>query len=290
MTAQRNDHPKAWHPKLLDDRGLKFENVRLDEINVDASYQRPLSRAKIESMWETFDPAELTAIVVSRRSDGSLWALDGQHRIELLQRVGKAVVLADVREGLTIEEEARLFYRLNTGQTRVSSWDTFRARLRAKEPVAVRIEELVTRHGFFIGRNIDGGISATTALELAYDLGRLEKTLAVIATVWPNDKTALESPIILGLANFLAQLDSSDNYDDGQLLTSLDKIPASGILRRAKELSLETGRTNQRGSLVAYAIRDAYNGLLVRGSRPKKQLHAAILTRGAGKARALRRG
>jgi hypothetical protein len=287
----RAERPKTWHPKLLDDRGLKFESVRIEDINVDASYQRPLSRAKIDQMWEKFDPAEMTAIVVSRRADGSLWALDGQHRLELLSRLGKAVVLADVREGLTVEQEAHLFYRLNTGQTRVGSWDTFRARLRAREPIAVRINEIVERHGFHLGRDIEnGGISATSALERAFDMGRLDKTLSIISTVWPNDRVSLEASIILGIAVFLASSDSDPVYEDEQLLASLDKIPASGILRRAKELALETGRANQRGSMVGYAVRDAYNGLLVRGSRPKKQLYAAIVARSVTNRTVLRRG
>ena len=288
----KSDPVKEWHPALLDDRGLKFETVRIADINVDPAYQRPLRETKINMMWRTFDPAELTAIVVSRRDDGGLWVLDGQHRIELLTRLGKTVVLADVREGLTREQEAHLFYRLNEGQTKVGSWDKFRARMAAKEPVAMRIAEIIGKHGFHVGRSDeDHAIQAVSALEDIYSIGRLDKTLAIISTVWPNDKTAREAVILQGMGAFLQTFDGQMGWDDGRILEVLDKIGPSAIQRRAREIQLETGRSYQRGATIAIAFRDAYNGLMTRGSKPKVQLYGMPLINWSGvRARTQHRG
>lgn len=271
--------PKAWDPRLLDDRGLHFEPVVIDKVQVDPAYQRPLREAKISRMLAEFDSAELTAIVVSRRPDGSLWALDGQHRLELLRRLGKKVVLADIREGLSLEQEARLFYRLNEGQTQVGAWDKFRARITAKEPRALRIQAIVEKHGYHLthASKEHNGIQAVSALESVFNWGRLDKTLSVLSTVWPNDAAAREATVLLGTGLFLLTFDAHEGYDEGRILVALDKVPPSEVLRKARDYAVDTGRTGYQGQLVAVVLRDAYNGRLSRGSKPRKQLTGAIV-------------
>lgn len=285
---------KGWDTRLLDDKGLHFEPVKLEDLNIDPLYQRPLRATKLSKMIEEFNPDELTAIVVSRRSDGTLWVLDGQHRVEVLSRLGKAVVLGDIREGLTREQEAFLFYRLNEGQTAVGAWDKFRARLASKEPVAVRINGITEEAGFRIilhsGSTADERhIAAVSSLERLYNIGKLKTTLEVIGAVWPHDKGAVQSYVLQGLGAFLFSFDGDPAFEVGQLLTSLDQVPVSSIVKRAKQLQVETGRAGQQGQMYGYAIRDAYNGHFHRGSRPKKQLYGQVRGLVAG-SRAVNRG
>lgn len=287
---RRQPAPDALDKRLLDDAGLKFESVRLDDINVDPSYQRPLRAAKIDEMLATFDPKEITAIVVNRRIDGSLWVLDGQHRVELLRRLGKSVVIADVREGYDHEMEARAFYRLNRGQTKVSAFDEFRSRVAGNEPSATRIVDIIERHGYHIGRQSEErAIQAVSALEAAFNMGKLNATMSIIATVWPMDAASRSANIIVGLATFLLNFQGRDDYDDGRLLEVLDKLTPTAIQRRAQEIQLQTGRSANRGWTVAIAIRDAYNGEMTRGNRPKHKLHAMPI-QFTGKTRVPQRG
>jgi len=284
--------PKEWDNRLLADAGMHLEYLNIDDIQVDPSYQRALREYRIAHMIEHFDPAELTAIVVHKRTDGTIWVLDGQHRVELLRRLGKSVILADVREGYSIELEAHYFWRMNAGRKDPNSWEKFHARLRSKEPTATRILEIVEKAGFHLELHSReaGDISAVSALETIFNMGKLEKSLNVIATVWPNDKVSTESAVILGMGSFLLSYDGHENYDDGQLLTALEKIAPSAILRRAREIQIETGRSGQRGSTVVLAIRDAYNGAMSRGSKPKRQLYGAPIVGWTSNRMTLRRG
>lgn len=281
---------KAFDPKILDQKEILRQYVRLDDLNVDPSYQRHLYESRLGVMTSSFDPDRLLTIVVSRRADGSLWIIDGQHRCEALRRMGKSIVLADVREGLTHEREAILFWQLNSGASRPTAWEQFQARVTGKEPNALAIVAIVERHGFHVGRvTEDRGIQAVGALESVFNMGRLDKVMAIISTAWPMDRTAREASIIHGLGNFLLSYDNQEHYDDGRILEVLDKISPSQILRRAKEIELETGRSFQRGSTVTVAFREAYNGQLTRGARPKHKLEGMPITNwGKGKTRRVR--
>jgi hypothetical protein len=271
---------KGYDPRLLDQKEINRDYVRLDELNVDPSYQRRLYESRLAKLTSKFEPDLIQTIVVSRRSDGTLWVLDGQHRCEALRRLGKSVVLADIREGLSHEREAILFWQLNSGSSQPTAMEQFLARITGQEPIATAIVNIIERHGYHVGRfSEDRGIQAVGALETVYNMGRLDKTMAIISTVWPMDKTSREASIIQGLGQFLLTYDSDPHYDDGRTLETLDKVTPSALLRRAKEIELETGRSFQRAATVTVAFRDCYNGLLVRGARPKHKLEGAPIVR-----------
>jgi hypothetical protein len=283
--------PQAFSPALLDQKEIKREYLKIADLNVDPSYQRRLYETRIANITGRFDPDLIQTIVVSRREDGTLWLLDGQHRVEALRRLGKSVVLADVREGLSHEREAILFWRLNSGSSRPTSFEQFQARLTGLEPIAVGISKVVEKHGYHVGRVAEpGGIQATSALETVYNMGRLDKVLSILSTAWPMDRMARESAVIMGLGSFLLTFDGDAHYDDGRLLVAMDAVSPSAIMRRAKEVELETGRSFQRGQTVTVAFRDAYNGKMVRGSRPKKQLKGRPIVRWTRDRRASRVG
>jgi len=275
-----NDKTKAFAPRLLDQKEIVRDYVRLADLNVDPSYQRKLYESRLSKITTNFDPDLIQTIVVSKRADGTLWVLDGQHRCEVLRRLGKSVVLADIREGLTHEREAILFWMLNSGSSQPTSWEQFMARITGNEPIATAIVSIVERHGYHIGRiTEDRGIQAVGAVETVYNMGKLDKTMAIISTVWPMDKGAREASIIQGLGQFLLTYDGDPIYDDGRTLEALDKVTPSALLRRAKETELETGRSFQRAATVTIAFRDCYNGLMTRGARPKHKLEGAPIIR-----------
>jgi hypothetical protein len=285
MTQQRRRRslpptPSAFDSALLGQKEIKREYLKIEDLNIDPSYQRRLYEDRLARITTKFDPDLIQTIVVSKREDGTYWILDGQHRVESLRRLGKSVVLADVREGLTHQREAILFWLLNSGTSKPTSYEQFVARLAGEEPAAVAITKITEKNGYHVGRVAeDGGIQAVSALETVYNMGRLDKTLSILSTVWPMDRTARESNIILGMGQFLLTYDGLNSFDDGRVLTALDQITPSAILRRAKEVELETGRSFQRGQTVVVAFRDAYNGKMIRGQKPKRQLFGVPIVR-----------
>ena len=240
-------------------------NIHYNNITIDGfkGYQRQLNPHKIEKMVDEFDPREITAIVVSQRADGGYWVLDGQHRLEALRLLGKQVVLADVRTGMTIPEEALLFYRLNAGQTRVAAWDQFQARISAQDHTAMTIVRLIEERGYHLDRsgNATRGIAAVRSLEKVYRRGYLNDVMDIISSVWRTEHRAVDAPVIEGLGIFLHTYRQQDAFDEDRLLDILAVTPAAEVLQRQRQLVVEMGRgSGQPAVMVAMALRDIYNG------------------------------
>jgi hypothetical protein len=92
----------------------------------DPTYQRDLDTRRAVEMAGTFDRRLLGVLDVSRRDDGRYAILDGQHRHATVVAVTPlAHVVCNVYEGLTVEDEARLFHELNQKRKALSWWDTW---------------------------------------------------------------------------------------------------------------------------------------------------------------------
>ena len=49
--------------------------VVINQLGVDETYQRPVSKAKVNKIVKNFNPIGMGPILVSEREDGSLWIL-----------------------------------------------------------------------------------------------------------------------------------------------------------------------------------------------------------------------
>lgn len=271
QVAKATPPRREYDRRLLDEEAKDIRHLPIDEIGIhyntlaidgQKGYQRTLNTRKIEKMVDEFDPAELTAIVVSERKDGSFWVIDGQHRLEALRILGKRVILADVRHGLDLPGEARLFYRLNAGTTKVETWSEFQARLRF-DPTAQAIERVVQSYGYHFDRsgNSMRSVSAVAAVERVYKRGQLEDVLDITSRVWRSDPHATDGPVLEGLAIFLHSYEEQPAFDLDRLLDVLSVISATEVLQRQRRLVIEMGRGGTRPpALVAMALRDVYNG------------------------------
>jgi hypothetical protein len=270
---QKEEHvKKEFDRKLMAEEMKDLRWLPIAEINVHFNtividghkgYQRSLNPHKIEKMVDEFDPREITAIVVSQRADGRYWVIDGQHRLEALKMLGKQIILADVRTGMTIPEEAILFVRLNAGTTRVGAWDQFQARLSGNDPVATSMYRIMVEHGYHLDRsgNSTKGVAAVRSLEKVYKRGYLPDVMAIISTVWRSDRRATDGPIVEGLAIFLHSYKGQSAFEFERLLDVLAITPPSEILQRQRQLVVEMGRGNGQPAItVAMAIRDVFNG------------------------------
>jgi hypothetical protein len=266
-SPKRQFDRKVMSEETKDLRWLPIEEVGIhyNTLTIDGhrGYQRGLNPRKIADMVDRFDPREITAIVVSQRSDGTYWVLDGQHRLETLKLMGKSVILADVRHNMSIPQEAVLFYRLNAGTTRVGAWDQFQARIVGGDPVAVAIDKMITEHGYRLDRsgNTVKGIAAVASLEKVFRRGYLEEVLGIISTVWRTDKHAVDGPVVEGLGVFIHSYKDQPAYDRERLLDVLAITPPAEIYQRQRQLIVEMGRgSGQPAVLIAMAIRDVFNG------------------------------
>ncbi len=255
--------------------------------------QRVLKEPMVEKIVANFEEARLLTIVIWRRDDGTLWIIDGQHRVEALRRLGHSVVFADIRSGITEEQAAYLFWHLNDDPVRVGEFDKFLARIKSGDPVAISIQNVVVERGFHLdrhGRAIHG-IAAVRAVETVHERGGsalIADVLTAISQTWRVDPKALTAPILTGVGTFLDTWQDAAGYDTGlrggpldpvRLLDTMAAAPATEIEQRQRAYAAEYGHTGHSESRIAIVLRDLYNN----GRRIRR-------LKGAPKGRSGRRG
>lgn len=249
--------------------------LRIADMKVDPRAQRLLRRVWVKRHVAQFDANQIGTVVISRRN-GSLWIIDGQHRIELLRSVGwgDQAVYCETFQGLTIQEEAALFLKRND-KISVRTFDKFQVSLTEQDETACAIARIVGAAGLSIAEgNRDGSISAVSALLHLYGgagvsseqdgAAALRKTLQTINAAWGNQAANFQGQVMEGIG--LIHLRYGSKVDQGALVGTLSKVGggAVGLLGQAKGL-----RETHGGSLpysVGAAIVLRYN----RGRRAGK--------------------
>lgn len=237
-----------------------FAWLPVAEMKVHPPAQRLLRRAWIRRHVAAFDANQLGVICVSRRADGSLWLIDGQHRVELIRAVGwgDQALYCEIFEGLTVQQEAAMFLVRND-RISVRAFDKFTAGVTAGEDSCPAINKLVSDLGLCIAEgNRDGSISAVRALQSIYSgagvaSGRdgtvaLRSTLETIVAAWGKSSTNFKAEVIGGLG--LIYLRYGQKIDRDALVLRLGKI-AGGAAKL-----IQQGRSAREfhGGSIAYAV------------------------------------
>lgn len=168
-----------------------------------------INRAKVNQIKREFDPSLVEPVIVSFR-DGKYYIVDGQHTaLAIYERNGEdgtTLIMCDVREGLTYEQEAQLFYDWNTNKRPPSAADKIWALVCANDANAVEFKELIERCGYTFGRKSPNTISPIHTCWKIFNgragAERLESILNLIHDTWPNDASAVNIAIVDGLNMF----------------------------------------------------------------------------------------
>jgi len=105
----------------------RLEILNLAEIQIDReNYQRSLGKS-YKRIAANFDELLFHTPVVSRRADGTLWVVDGQHRIYAEKERLSETVECLVYTGLTIDEEKRMFSQQNLNKRSITPYEAYQA-------------------------------------------------------------------------------------------------------------------------------------------------------------------
>lgn len=165
-----------------------IEVVLLDDLNVDNTYQRDLDHGLVNKIAQEWDIAAAGPIVVSRRADGSMWIVNGQHRAAGAKQAGETEILAQVVHGLDRAGEAVLRLKGNTRRGDTAQ-ERFRAQVAAGNEESLAILKIAEQFGTTVNysNNAFTGINSVSALETLYrrDEGvTLVRVLEVIQDAW----------------------------------------------------------------------------------------------------------
>lgn len=241
-----------------------YKRVPIESCIVDPRYQREI-KERHPALQDEFDPALLGVLEGSERANGKVAIFDGQHRLLRLKREKQATAPVMVHQGLTPEQEADLFRRLQEGRQPLSQVETFRARLFAEDPVAVSMDGIARAHGFTIGAG-PGSLQAVVAVERVFNRGNLEETLAFLK-LWKGEKRALEAGMIDGLSRFLDLYPEADRARVKEILA--DTSPTV-IWRRTVEV-MEVVRSSR-----ARAVLEVVRGLCSSRKHPLPTVASAL--------------
>lgn len=214
-----------------------LEWIAVDRLQVDPAYQRevdgPHSRKIVSGMIKGWDWALCQPLVVSRRLDGGLFILDGQHRHRGAFERGDiphlpCVILSDVDH----EGEAAAFVALNTKRQRLNQGDIFLAMLAAGDSEAVIIAQLLARTGWrqTKTRNTDrweaGDLNCAPMLVKAmktHGEAAIRNSLTALGEAYEGRPVSCSATLLRGLLNIYRDGDL-DGEDPDAFIAALGKV------------------------------------------------------------------
>ena len=109
---------------------MNTKMISLSDMKVDGSYQRIPDEKRIEKIARNWDDRKANLVHVSHRADG-YYVIDGNHTRLAYEKVGGKQLLCRVYDDLTVEEEAKLFYELNSSQKKPRYGELLRSKVAA---------------------------------------------------------------------------------------------------------------------------------------------------------------
>jgi hypothetical protein len=229
-------------------------------LNVDDSYQKPLSKAHVRGIVDKFDPMGIGQIHVSKRSDGSFWVFDGQHRTAAYKAKGIKEIDCIVYEGLTSEEEARGYIYYNTIKTQ-HILDLAKAELLVGDPTMVAIDTAVTGLGLKIDYHRTGNkdtLQAIYAIKCIYNVGGiddLKMVLRVLKQSLGNDGKNFQGVVLQGIHQFVVEY--RNVLEERWLIKRIEKFGLNDLMIKAS--GYKVIHSCDKKTAVKMAVVNVYN-------------------------------
>lgn len=218
-------------------RNAQIEELEIDLLHIDPSYQRDVSMDLVQKIAAEMETQAYEPILVSRRRNGDLFIVNGQHRTAAAKLAGWTTIQAKVVEGLDQKREAALRLKGNVRLTD-RGLERFRAQLAAQIPESLEIRDLLERFGTKINGSpvMHEGINSAAAIESVYRRDKgvlLTRTLEVLADAWgtPEGSKATSS-VLKGVSWFLEQ--HGGETDRNRLVERMTKLGPSALDRMAR--------------------------------------------------------
>lgn len=260
--------------KLSHSRSISVGYVRVSHMH-KLHGNRDIVESHIKSLMKAFDTNLVGVFVLSKRPNGTYYILDGQHRHEILLRLGRMADAfpSEIHEGLTREEELELCRAFNNNRRAWTAVDKFKLDLELRHPVALEIQSIVHRHGFKLnfsdGKRTDGAISSIGALRKIherYPEGMLDEVLTVLAGAF-GTREGFTGTVLLGIASFVSAYRNHPNYGTKTVIEKLKTFTPSGLEADGKQTKKLLGYSAPEG--VTFQLLKAYNHRKTSGRLPE---------------------
>jgi hypothetical protein len=273
-------------PGEADGRRFTVETLTANLLDVDSSVQRKLNEGRVARIADNFHESALGVLVVSAREGldpatntgfTRYVVLDGQTRLEAIRKFtgspeSELPVVCQVYHGLTRAEEAEIFLTHND-RAAVRKIDLFRLALVARQPWALELDEIVSRHGFQASdsaspeRRFTAISTAQRIIKLPEGMSALDRAFEFIARSWGYRINAASAEAVDGLALlFHRHGNDVDVVGFARKLAATDTPQTFKANVMAYRATMGIGRTE---SAYRYVIKVYNTGRRSRGLEPR---------------------
>ena len=208
------------------------------ELKINHKYQRPPNGQKITLITKEFYWVGLATLTVARRH-GKYWVIDGQHRLEAVQRLSKiGDVPCIVFEMENIREEAFAFLLANAGRKPVTAIEKHAAALCSGDPIAVFVQKEIDSNTLVIKKHATAGTIA--CLSLCYRLSKIDKSafssvLKLCTRICNGSEMSVSEKLLHAL--WFVNSRSVDGLGCDRLVERICKVGAQRLLDAANRAS-----------------------------------------------------
>lgn len=216
---------------------MAYKTIPFNQLG-KAGYNRGINRGHVNRIKRDFREDMVQPAIVSFR-DGKYWIIDHQHQSQAIYELNNndpnTPIKCDVRTGLTYEDEADLYYRLNTGSKPLLFSDRMVGLIEAKDADALRFRDLVEECGYVVGGGTSKSLKAVSLAWKIFCTKEGEETLRDILSLtqmcWPGNGNGVDSRMLEGVKVFLAA--HGDEYQTDRFVKALSACDPKEIIRQA---------------------------------------------------------
>ncbi|MFC8698621.1 DUF6551 family protein [Streptomyces parvus] len=258
--------PKARYefklPKHDVDYGVELP---ITKLNIDPQAQRTLNERRAQTIAKTMVREALGSIIVSERTDGELYIVDGQHRWRACALEGIPTIRAEVHHGLTQAQEAILFLIKNRESHKPRPIDEYHVGLTGGVPLFVDTDRILEKHELTLGSTSTNGVGAVSGvLQIVdrYGAPVFDRTLTIAEEAWGRSAETWDGMLLGGIGAFLGRW--GDLVDDKELARKILSMGTaakwrSEILSQSSRGGFNNSGTGSRVTTAYRLVATAWN-------------------------------
>lgn len=236
----------------------QFMNIPYNQLG-KAGYNRGINRQHVNRIKKNFHEDMVQPAIVSYR-DGKHWIVDHQHQTQAKYELNgcdpNILIYCDVRMGLTYEQEAELYYRLNTGSKPLGFPDLLKGLIESKDETALKFRDIVESCGYVVGGNTSTSLRALKSAWKIFNDDNGEQKLADILSLtkacWPDNINGVDTRMLDGIVLFIRY--HADEYDRKRFIDVLSKYDPKDIIRKARTYFTQMDMRSYTQPYCTYSI------------------------------------
>lgn len=224
-------------------------------------YQRPVRDGWVKTIIKNFEEIQADAPKVSFR-DGKYYLFDGQHTLtaRVLMNEGENLdVECEVYYGLTKEDEAKLFVKLNSNKKSVTFNERMKSSYIAGDELTRAIIDTIEKCGFTV--DYKGNLKSGSSFSSLSKITQIWKKdgadcvvwiLDVVKNCWPENKNGSKGPILGGLQIIYNVYSNDPNFSKSDFINAMKEESPVLIVREGREKSIGGDKRFARRMILRY--------------------------------------